>query len=133
MIRIVYVSAARRLMSESELDGLLADSRVRNGQREVTGMLLYKDGSFMQAIEGAEETIETLFDRIARDPRHGSVRRLTSETIEQRMFGDWTMAFRRFDGARTPGHSRFLEEPLVACPDPANLAATMLDVFRRNM
>ena len=52
MIALVYVSAARKLFDEAELSALLTQCRANNARLGVTGVLLYADGNFMQALEG---------------------------------------------------------------------------------
>jgi hypothetical protein len=43
-------------------------------------------------LEGPRASIELIFERIQRDPRHGDVTVLESGTTEQREFPDWAMA-----------------------------------------
>ena len=65
MFSLVYVSAAVTWFSDRELRGLLAQCRLSNAQTGITGMLLYKDGNFMQTLEGDERTVRALEARIA--------------------------------------------------------------------
>jgi hypothetical protein len=46
---MVYVSAAVKLFGEQELSELLAVSRRNKSERNLTGMLCYSDGNFIQA------------------------------------------------------------------------------------
>ncbi len=57
MFFLVYVSSAVRPFSRVDLDDLLATSRANNARVGITGMLLYKDGNFMQVLEGDEEAV----------------------------------------------------------------------------
>ncbi|HSM42684.1 MAG TPA: BLUF domain-containing protein, partial [Afifellaceae bacterium] len=57
MYCLVYVSAAHHLMGDDELTEILETSRARNAAAGITGMLLYKDGSFMQLLEGAKTNV----------------------------------------------------------------------------
>ena len=52
MFYTVYVSSAVDLFSDEELLKLLDVSRKNNQALDVTGMLLYKGGNFMQFLEG---------------------------------------------------------------------------------
>jgi hypothetical protein len=70
MFRLVYVSSAIAPFSQTELLDLLAKARAKNQRLDVTGMLLYKDGNFMQVLEGEETVVRELFACIERDPRH---------------------------------------------------------------
>ena len=65
MIRIVYISIATRPMGEEKLVELLQQCRENNRQRNVTGMLVYRDGAFLQLLEGGEDAV-TAADRFGR-------------------------------------------------------------------
>ena len=97
MFSLVYVSAAVTWFSDRELRDLLAQCRLSNAQTGITGMLLYKDGDFMQLLEGEEATVRALFDRISRDPRHQHSFIVLEEEVGQRLFGEWAMGFRSLD------------------------------------
>ena len=57
LLSITYVSAARQRFSNDEIEKLLAFSRVKNAARDVSGLLLYWDGNFLQYVEGPPELI----------------------------------------------------------------------------
>jgi hypothetical protein len=114
---LVYVSAAVTWFSESELRALLAGARFRNENSGITGMLLYKDGNFMQALEGPEATVRTLYKRIEGDRRHHGLLVLDSGVQQSRQFALWSMAFHDLSadrGEMPSGYSRFMDEPLNA-------------------
>ena len=97
MLRLIYSSRAVREMSESDLEQILAVSRTRNTQAGVTGLLLYRDGIFLQCLEGDELVVRQTYARIQRDPRHNRLLHLIEERTDQRSFPDWAMEFRRPD------------------------------------
>jgi|LNFM01.1.fsa_nt_gb hypothetical protein len=94
MKRIVYSSAARANLGEDELKTILERARVRNARRDLTGMLLFRDGVFIQLLEGSEVEVDLVFESIRRDPRHHRVTTLVDEPITQRAFESWAMAFK---------------------------------------
>jgi hypothetical protein len=94
MRRIVYLSTATRLMSDADLMEVLRASRVNNARDEVTGVLLYQGGNFIQLLEGDSAAIDTVYARVEKDPRHHSVLRMLDDEAEERLFPDWSMAFR---------------------------------------
>jgi len=102
MIQLVYISAARFEMSADDLHALLAKARENNHRLDVTGMLLYHERSFIQALEGDEATVMGLYEKIARDPRHSSIEILLKLRIEQRNFGQWRMGFFNADSSQQP-------------------------------
>ena len=100
MIRLVYASTASHLWTEHELTALLVQARASNARSGVTGMLLYKDGAFLQVLEGETESVHEIFRRIEADRRHNGVQVLLEETIEQRDFPDWSMGFEKLEGSK---------------------------------
>jgi hypothetical protein len=61
LFQIVYSSTAAKSLGRAELMDLLNGSVGRNARAGITGLLLYKDGAFMQAIEGEEESGDQAF------------------------------------------------------------------------
>jgi len=115
MYMIVYVSSAVGLFSDHELEELLQKARANNRSLDITGMLLYKDGNFMQLLEGPKEAVESLVEKIKCDPRHRGFQALLRQETEGREFKDWEMGFKKLDAeeaARLPGYSDFLNLPL---------------------
>lgn len=112
MIRYaVYVSAASREFSKQELSEMLVGFRERNAARGITGMLLYRDGDFMQAIEGPAEGVDALLERISWDERHRAFFPLLSGWRQERAFRDWSMGFRALDPESMPaGFSNLLRD-----------------------
>jgi len=95
-------------------------SRRNNARVAVTGMLLYHDGNFMQALEGPREAVTRVFGRIERDARHGGSLVLLQADRPQRLFTEWSMAFRRYQTADLPdGYSAFLARDRTPAPTPS--------------
>jgi hypothetical protein len=95
--QLIYVSTAS---VDHEMEALLAilESSLRhNKPQEVTGILLFAEGCFMQALEGEEHAVDETMARIREDSRHHSIYVIDSGAIERREFGDWTMAFRQLN------------------------------------
>lgn len=93
VLSIVYSSTASRPFDDAMLRGLLEQSRAANAEHEVTGMLLYRNGRFVQILEGPEASVRETMARIETDPRHHHVRVLIDEYLSERNFADWTMGF----------------------------------------
>jgi hypothetical protein len=135
LITLVYVSAATELFSKEQLIALLKESSVRNARNGITGMLLYKDGNIIQALEGPEHAVTALFDQIKKDPRHKSVGVILKKPIPKRNFPDWSMAFRDLNSPELrdlPGYSDFLNTAFTERPNPSQ-AQLLLDLFKRSM
>ena len=78
---------------QREVSAILKKSCVNNERDRITGALMFNTGCFAQVLEGQLERIETTFERIQRDERHGEVSLLALERIEQRSFPNWAMGF----------------------------------------
>ncbi len=133
---LIYVSIATQPFTETELLDLLTKSRKNNAAVGVTGMLLYKEGKFMQLLEGEEAQIRRTFEKISRDPRHHHVITLLQGQEDARVFAEWQMGFADLDHAAAeaiPGYSEYLNTPLTAdaFPNPSN-AQRLLRMFKRS-
>ena len=101
---------------ERQIEDILVTARRNNRAVEVTGALLFTQGCFVQALEGARDRLEAVFERIQCDERHGDVTVLSFEPAAERVFPDWDMAYL---GDVAPG-------------TPATIAAmTLNEAFRR--
>ena len=100
MHQIVYISSAKEEFSASDLKTLLESARTRNNALGVTGMLIFHDGMFLQALEGENRAVNEIFASIQDDPRHGDLTVVhRGPGPEQRVFGEWSMGFADFSGA----------------------------------
>ena len=94
LYNLVYISRSTQQMTSKDLDEILKTSRKNNPSSNITGMLVYKDGEFMQALEGKKEDVEELYQRISQDKRHGEILVLVRKEIPDRLFKDWSMGFK---------------------------------------
>lgn len=116
VFHLVYVSAATHPLDKADLLQMLKEARERNQQLGVTGLLLYKDGDFIQLLEGDKATVKALFqDSIRKYPRHRNIQVLIEDEAPKRLFADWSMGFRNLAVPvvqMTPGFSQFMNTPL---------------------
>ena len=138
MLYLIYVSTSVKLLNDEELLDILKISRENNSSKDVTGLLLYKGGNFMQVVEGPDEAVEALYEKIKVDPRHKDVNVLSREQISARQFPAWEMAFQNLDNPEVknePGYSQFLQDEFIADVYRENplRAYIMLLTFRDNM
>jgi len=134
---LIYISTATVPFSKKDLLELLAKARQNNPARDITGMLLYKNGSFQQILEGPKERVRSLFAKIKSDPRHMGVIEVLSGEEDERQFPDWSMGFYDLNSAEAaaiPGYTPFLNTPLT---DPQFLSNPgilhrMILTFKKN-
>jgi len=118
-------SAASHLLTRAELRAMLEEYRRINADLDITGMLLYKEGAFLQVLEGKPEAVMKVIKLIKEDPRFTLFEIVLIGTSGQRLFPDWSMGFRDPTDrslAETPGYSDFLNTPFTGAEfsgDPA--------------
>ena len=98
MIQLSYISSAARPMDNEQLLGLLSHCLTYNSTHDITGMLLFGDGIFLQALEGQDEAVLSLYDKIEKDERHRDVKILHRNVIQERQYSEWSMGFQRLSG-----------------------------------
>ncbi len=116
MFALVYVSTATIRWSDTDLERLLQQSRRDNLIPDITGLLLFKEGNFMQILEGAKDAVLTLMAKIKSDARHERVMVIFEEETPRREFKDWSMGFKKLGGRlvlELPGFSDVLDLPLT--------------------
>lgn len=94
---IVYLSTAADDLTIEELRGILARARRNNAESGVTGVLLFAEGSFIQALEGETEALEATMARIRANERHHNILEIYRSEISERSFPGWKMGFRAGD------------------------------------
>jgi len=109
LISLIYLSAATVPFLKQDLLELLTLSRANNSKLGITGMLLFKDGNFLQTLEGEQKKVL--------DRRHQNLVALWQGPCTERAFPDWSMGFhdlRSADAAQTPGFNSFLDTSLTS-------------------
>lgn len=90
---LVYSSVATRPMDPSDLEAILYTARRRNLAAGITGLLLYRNDTFIQFLEGPPAEIDALMADISADDRHSRLQVQVVEQTTERSFGDWRMGF----------------------------------------
>ncbi|MBP2279237.1 hypothetical protein H4W00_000050 [Psychrobacter sp. PL19] len=93
MIRLVYISSLtlKGRMSASMFEQVEKSASAYNQQRDITGILCYGNGNFLQCIEGNKAQVIALQRRISLDNRHKNIKVLLLKEIDQHTFRDWRM------------------------------------------
>ncbi|MDE1891679.1 MAG: EAL domain-containing protein [Betaproteobacteria bacterium] len=88
---LIYVSKASQTMTKTELMTLQKQTINNNLDSGISGCLLYREGEFMQLIEGQRQQVLALYDRIKSDPRHIDCKIILESPVTNRAFRDWGM------------------------------------------
>ncbi|MEE4276901.1 MAG: BLUF domain-containing protein, partial [Halieaceae bacterium] len=78
---ISYVSTQTQHMDNDELLALLEIAREKNQSLGITGILLHREDSFFQILEGGEDEVCELYETIAADPRHDRIEIVTEGPV----------------------------------------------------
>ena len=129
---LVYVSTATRALVLDDIGRLLEKARQRNLDLDVTGVLLYSDGSFMQCLEGPAARLASVYDTIKSDSLHFGIIDLVREPIAARSFSEWSMAFRisgAFGTSSPADQDELLSARLSPSNEPMSLSRSLLAKF----
>ncbi len=93
VFHLVYISQAVDDISYTDIREILEVSRKNNALESITGVLVFRDGYFLQVLEGTEKAVKNVLGKIMMDERNYSLRVLIEANGEERLFEDWSMAF----------------------------------------
>jgi len=129
---IVYASTAVRPVIWSELPHLVERARKRNAAENLTGVLLYADGTFMQCLEGPAVALGRVYASIKVHPQHYGLLDLVRDPIQTREFAEWPMAFHAA-GARGSAslaeQDALLASKLATADRPKSASCSLLSDF----
>lgn len=94
MLQIAYISTAKAVVDQPLLDSILSVSRRNNAAADITGLLVSGGRRFLQVLEGPDQAVLATYGRIQADPRHRGFVLINCQSIGERAFGDWSMAYR---------------------------------------
>ncbi len=98
MFQLGYISLkSNQFKGESTIDEILSTANKFNSQNGITGMLIFRGGVILQLLEGDKDRVLDLFGRIASDPRHESISVLVKQNSNERLFPNWTMAYKKVE------------------------------------
>jgi hypothetical protein len=113
---LTYTSLARLDLQAEDLEAIHRTARELNALDGISGLLIFNGTHFLQIIEGAEQAIDDLVERLRRDPRHSGLEVRDEHIADQRSFPDWSMELVRVSA------SYFEAQDTIAERLPADLA-----------
>lgn len=93
LVRLIYVSTVVQPFSENDIQQILTAAQTHNTRLNVTGMLCFNTEYFLQCLEGSRESVNELYKKILKDPRHQNIYLLKYEELHQRKFANWAMGY----------------------------------------
>jgi hypothetical protein len=87
----IYTSKPVDELTPEILQAITDVSAKNNPALKVTGMLLGIETKYFQYLEGPEENVKALYQKIWKDPRHQNVTQWIKGYSNERVFGEWSM------------------------------------------
>lgn len=93
LYQLVYTSriTSTGLSGASTLNDIAKTSIKNNKADDITGVLCYGNGYFFQCIEGSEQALTNLKNRLLMDDRHKDLQILKFSEVTKRCFSGWSM------------------------------------------
>jgi hypothetical protein len=88
---LTYTSLARLDLTAEDLAAIHQTARHLNALDGITGLLVFDGARFLQIVEGSEEAIDNLVERLRRDVRHSAFEIRDQRLVQERSFPDWSM------------------------------------------
>jgi hypothetical protein len=129
MHRIIYLSSAIELFTDEEINLLLQKSRFNNMQKNITGLLLYSEGNFIQILEGNKDEIQNTFEKIKLDNRHKNIITVINEPIKNRTFSDWKMGYSVLEPSFLNNHPEINPFSFKNTPSIDLIVKTFIETF----
>ena len=116
---LVYKSVATDLFDLGRIDDLCRQASIFNHSKGITGLLIYHEKIFFQWIEGAEDDIFLLYEKLKKDLRHQYLREILYTSSASRQFNAWGMkgVYSNMDISSVPGMDNFDFNELITASD----------------
>jgi len=88
---LVYSSTASEEHKPALMESILEASVRNNKKVEVTGLLLYRFGHFIQLLEGEINDVTSVYNRVSKDKRHSKIQIISQFQTNSRLFATWNM------------------------------------------
>ena len=132
IFRLCYLSKPANPFTAKDLDDIESKSITANNARDVTGLLIVNGDRILQILEGAEDAVRELYDKIEADSRHTVLKLVSAVEDEVRLLHKWSMVVRGLDGTPTNLLEQFAQvyDDLLRAEPQTEIAIDHVDLFR---
>jgi Sensors of blue-light using FAD len=92
MIELIYCSRVALDLELTEIYKILKQAQSHNQAHDITGALLFNTRFFLQLLEGPEQAVDQLYQRIQADSRHHNIRLIGRAPLVNQRLMQWSMA-----------------------------------------
>lgn len=93
IFHLVYRSYAREDLDHYSIVELINKAQTMNTKLGLTGLLMYRQNTFIQLLEGEEQVVRELYEKISKDRRHTDVKILIESKSSMRIVPQWSMNY----------------------------------------
>jgi len=99
LLRLIYASESTNPANadyggiQVDVGRILMQSRKNNPRHQIGGVLYFSNNYFFQCLEGPQDVVNQLYNKIAEDPRHKNVQSLSVKRVNERYFSNWSMKY----------------------------------------
>ena len=92
LVRLIYANTFKsKTVDASELSRIHEKAKTANLSLDIAGMLVFGNDFFLQCLEGGREAVNSLYSKIASDPRHERSLLLEYSELTEKDFDQWSM------------------------------------------
>ena len=132
MYSLIYVSTAVNDLSFQEVTKICTQASKKNVEHNISGILIYNKGSFLQVLESQlehKDNVDRLYDKIASDPRHYDVMKLYTRINDSRSFSTYSSFSTINDQSEHEELYKFLKNEKFYNPKEYNRVAHLTQKF----
>lgn len=92
MYSLIYLSTATNDLTALEIEEICSQATKKNIENNISGILIYNKGSFLQVLESQledKDNVDRLYDKIACDSRHYDLIKLYTRINDSRSFSTY--------------------------------------------
>lgn len=93
LLQLVYRSLADPNLTQADVLNILRRSQVKNHQEQISGLLIFRNGQFLQLIEGPPLAVHALLKTIQEDQRHREIEVLYESFVDEPTMPTWAMGY----------------------------------------
>lgn len=94
---ICYFSTANASLSDTDFKNLFDNIIKKNAANNITGVLVFDGGNFMQILEGSKIDVIDTYNKIAKDERHHTIIKVAESDYPDRIFAKYDYGFKIVD------------------------------------
>lgn len=89
--QLVYESRPTDALTKEQFRDILNKSQYKNIRLNLSGLLIFHAGKFLQLLEGGKKEVDELFEAIRHDPRHTDIKVVLESDCQFRSMPSWVM------------------------------------------